>query len=185
MLVVLGSYADKEGNDIYPSIETLVKATGFGETTVRRHLKHLTDCGLLEYGNQDAALKLRPGNRPKVYRLRMGKSADTYHPAETQVGTSHGDGSHGSLQTENSQNGRFQEAPLGGPRRGAAVVGKTKNPKETPCAACEQVRPTYVIDSTGICADCRGFGPEAAADGVAFLAQRQLARLARPLGVLP
>jgi len=72
VLLILANYADKEGNDIYPSLATLEADTGLSERTIRRHIKTLIGVGLLDYGNQDVVKnhpKIRPDQRPKVYRF--------------------------------------------------------------------------------------------------------------------
>lgn len=186
MLTALANYADKDGNNIYPSIATLVMDTGFGETSVRRHIKHLAAIGLMEYGNQEAALKFRAGNRPKVYRLTMSQKTSPPHAEESRSEAPQLEGSPiERSQIGGSQTGGSQKSPLGGPKRGATVGVKTRNPKENLCAVCERSRPASVIDPSGTCADCLGFGPDAAVAGASFLAQRQLARQARRFGALP
>lgn len=72
VLLSLANYADPEGNDIYPSLGTLCADTGLSEATLRRHIKHLIEVGLLDYGDQSAVAanpKIRPDKRPKCYRF--------------------------------------------------------------------------------------------------------------------
>lgn len=72
VMLTLSNYADKEGNDIYPSLGTLGADTGLSEATLRRHIKILIRVGLLAYGDQSvvaANKKIRPDQRPKCYRL--------------------------------------------------------------------------------------------------------------------
>lgn len=72
VLLTLSNYADKEGNDIYPSLGTLAADTGLSEATIRRHIKTLIRVGLLAYGDQSvvaANKKIRADQRPKCYRL--------------------------------------------------------------------------------------------------------------------
>ena len=169
MLTILANYADPEGNDIYPSIGTLMADTGFGENTIRRHIKHLMACGLMEYGDQTAVLRLRPGNRPKVYRLTF----TTVNPLT--VGGSH----HGG-----SQIGGSHPSPMGGPNRGATVEPKPKNLKEKPsCRSCD--RSGLELTDSGLCPDCIGPHADAAASGAAYREQLRLARMARSVGRLP
>jgi hypothetical protein len=165
MLTILANYADPEGNDIYPSIGTLMADTGFGENTIRRHIKHLMLCGLMEYGDQSAAMKLRPGNRPKVYRLTF----TTKDP----------------LRIEGSHIGGSQKSSMGGPKRGATVEPKPMNPKENLCRSCDRSRPASDLSDSGICADCLGIGPNAAAEGAAYREQLRLRRLAGSIGSMP
>lgn len=168
MLTILANYADPEGNDIFPSIATLMADTGFGENTIRRHIKHLIQCGLMAYGNQDAALKFRAGNRPKVYKLLMNP----------QDGTRHAGGS----QSEGSQ-----KSHLGGPNRGATVAPKPINQKENhaTCRSCDRDRPDSELSASGICADCLGIGPHSAAEGASYREQIRLRRLAATVGAVP
>lgn len=173
MLTILANYADPEGNDIFPSIATLMTDTGFGENTIRRHIKHLIACGLMDYGNQAAALKYRAGNRPKVYKLLMTPPIDPRHAGGSQV-----EGS--------------QILPLGGPKRGATVAPNPFNPKEKPsappdaeCRQCERARPESELSASGICADCLGIGQHAAAEGASYREQIRLRRLAHSVGAVP
>jgi hypothetical protein len=72
VLLILANYADKEGNDIYPSLGTLEADTGLSERTIRRHIKTLIGVGLLDYGDQSVVAnhpKIRADQRPKVYRF--------------------------------------------------------------------------------------------------------------------
>jgi hypothetical protein len=78
VLLILANYADKEGNDIYPSLGTLEGDTGLSERTIRRHIKTLIDVGLLDYGDQSVVVnhpKIRMDQRPKVYRLVFNRDA--------------------------------------------------------------------------------------------------------------
>lgn len=178
LLMILANYADPEGNDIYPSIATLMADTGFGENTVRRHIKHLIGCGLMDYGNQAVvALKvLRADRRPKVYRLLMTE--------ETGFQT----GGHGG--TPQGATG-FQKTPSRGSKRGATVAPKPINlkenlpPPEAECRSCERVRPPDSLSASGICADCLGIIQPAAADGAAFREQIRLRRLSQKVGAVP
>lgn len=80
VLLMLANYADKEGNDIYPSLSTLEADTGLSERTIRRHIKTLIDVRLLDYGDQDAVKnnkRIRPDQRPKVYRLLFDRDEAT------------------------------------------------------------------------------------------------------------
>lgn len=80
VLLILADYADKEGNDIYPSLKTLEHDTGLAERTIRRHIKHLMDVGLLDYGDQDVVKnnpKIRADLRPKCYRLVFNRDEAT------------------------------------------------------------------------------------------------------------
>lgn len=176
MLTILANYADPEGNDIFPSVATLMADTGFGENTVRRHIKHLIQCGLMDYGDQGAVLKYRAGNRPKVYKLLMNP------PTETR----HGEG---------SQSGTPQKSHLGGPNRGATVAPNPLNPKDKPAAAvaecrqCERDRPVDALSASGICADCLGIfpptTPAAAAEGAAYREKIRLRRQTQNVGAMP
>lgn len=168
MLTILANYADPEGNDIFPSIATLMADTGFGENTIRRHIKHLIACGLMEYGNQDAALKYRAGNRPKVYKLLMTPPIDPLHSEGSQIGGS-------------------QKSRLGGPKRGATVAPNPLNPKENhaACRSCDRERPDSELSASGLCADCLGIGPHAAAEGASYREQIRLRRLAAGVGAVP
>lgn len=78
VFLILANYADKEGNDIYPSLGTLEADTGLSERTIRRHIKTLIGVGLLDYGDQSAVArnpKIRPDQRPKVYRFVFARDA--------------------------------------------------------------------------------------------------------------
>jgi len=77
VLLILANYADKEGNDIYPSLGTLEADTGLSERTIRRHIKTLIGVGLLDYGDQSVVTnhpKIRADQRPKVYRFVFERS---------------------------------------------------------------------------------------------------------------
>ena len=77
VLLILANYADKEGNDIYPSLGTLEADTGLSERTIRRHIKTLIGVGLLDYGDQSVVAnhpKIRADQRPKVYRFVFERS---------------------------------------------------------------------------------------------------------------
>ena len=74
VMLSMANYADKEGNDIYPSLATLEADTGLSERTIRRHIKHLIAVGLLEYGDQTIVSnnpRFRGDKLPKVYRFRF------------------------------------------------------------------------------------------------------------------
>lgn len=80
VMLILANYADKEGNDIYPSLGTLEGDTGLSERTIRRHIKHLMAVGLLDYGDQDVVKnhpKIRGDQRPKVYRFVFNRDEAT------------------------------------------------------------------------------------------------------------
>lgn len=80
VLLMLANYADKEGNDIYPSLATLEADTGLSERTIRRHIKTLIDVLLIDYGDQDVVKnnkRIRPDQRPKVYRLLFDRDEAT------------------------------------------------------------------------------------------------------------
>jgi hypothetical protein len=79
VMLILANYADKEGNDIYPSLATLEGDTGLSERTIRRHIKTLIGVGLLEYGDQEVVRrhpKIRPDQRPKCYRFVFDRDAE-------------------------------------------------------------------------------------------------------------
>ncbi len=72
VMLTLANYADKEGNDIYPSLGTISLDTGFSESTIRRHIKTLRAVGLLDYGDQSIVTdnpRYRNDKLPKVYRF--------------------------------------------------------------------------------------------------------------------
>lgn len=167
LLTILANYADPEGNDIYPSMETLAADTGLSVMSIRRYIKHLIACQLMEYGNQSAVLKFKAGHRPKVYRLTMTKA--TFEGA-------HGETSHGETS---------QMTSLRGLNRGNTVVPKPVNPKENLCRDCSRSRPVTDLSASGICADCLGIGPNAAAEGAAYREQLRLRRLAHAVGSMP
>jgi len=174
MLINLANYADDEGNNIFPSLRKLEMETGFSETSLRRHIKHLHNCGLIEYGDQAAAEIYRAGSRPKVYRLTM-----TPRPELSQSGPKE------TTQADAPQTEGSQDSHLGGPNTGTTLKGKPKNPKENLCTVCDQLRPAAAVDSSGKCADCRDFRPGDAERGAAYLAQRLLAKQAKRFGTLP
>lgn len=182
MLTILANYADPEGNDIYPSNATLMADTGFGESTVRRYIKHLSMCGLMDDGNQAiAALKIpRADRRPKVYRLLMNG------PTGFQTG-SHGD-------TPEPATGCQKDTPRG-VKRGVTLTPNPLNlkenhaPPEAECRNCERSRPEDQISASGICADCMGIHQPAiaaaATEGAAFREQIRLRRLSQNVGAVP
>lgn len=80
VLLMLANYADPEGNDIYPSLGTLEADTGLSERTIRRHIKTLIDVRLIDYGDQEVVKnnrKIRPDQRPKVYRMLFDRDEAT------------------------------------------------------------------------------------------------------------
>jgi hypothetical protein len=174
LLNILANYADPEGNDIFPSIATLMADTGFGENTIRRGLKHLMACGLMDYGNQAVvALKVsRADRRPKVYRLLMGDPT----------------GSHGG--TPPTSTGSQADISRGA-KRGATMAPKPINPKENQAAAadvcrkCDRERPESELSASGICSDCLGIRQHSAAEGAAYREQIRLRRLAASVGTVP
>ena len=185
LLNILANYADPEGNDIFPSIATLMADTGFGENTVRRGLKHLMACGLMDYGNQAVvALKVnRADRRPKVYRLLMGE------PTGSHAGTpSPSTGSHAGTPQESTG---CQAGASRGAKRGATMAPKPINPKdnqapaEAECRQCGRERPEDRLSASGICDDCLGISQHSTAEGAAYREQIRLRRLARSVGTLP
>lgn len=187
MLATLANYADPEGNDIYPSIGTLMADTGFSESTIRRHIKHLMLCGLMEYGTQSTAvMKIgRADRRPKVYRLCMIMSGPVDKPLNgvSERGVNLTGAASTGCQTDASR----------GVKRGVTVTPNTKNLKRKPsagtpdpiCRQCDRARPADSLSESGICSDCLGLGGDAAQEGAAYREQLRLRRLARTVGAMP
>lgn len=72
VMLTMANYADKEGNDIYPSLATMELDTGYSERTIRRHIKTLIAVGLVAYGDQSILTdnpRYRNDKLPKVYRF--------------------------------------------------------------------------------------------------------------------
>lgn len=68
----LGNYANKQGENIFPSLSTLEAATRLSERTIRRAIKKLIAVGLVEYGDQSVVVdnpRFRNDQLPKVYRF--------------------------------------------------------------------------------------------------------------------
>jgi hypothetical protein len=168
MLAILANYADPEGNDIFPSIKTLQADTGFSESSVRRHIKHLIQCGLVAYGKQEiVALKIaRADLRPKCYRLVMDRA--TGGQADTPLEAT-------GCQTDAER----------GVKRGVTVTPKPITLKEKPCRGCDRARTADALTGSGLCADCAGMGPNAAQEGAAYREQLRLRRLAGSVGKMP
>ena len=83
VMLTLANYADKEGNDIYPSLGTLEADTGLSERTIRRHIKTLIEVKLLDYGNQEIVKnhpRIRADQRPKVYRFLFERESEGAAP---------------------------------------------------------------------------------------------------------
>ena len=83
VMLTLANYADKEGNDIYPSLGTLEADTGLSERTIRRHIKTLIEVKLLDYGNQEIVKnhpRIRADQRPKVYLFLFERESEGAAP---------------------------------------------------------------------------------------------------------
>jgi hypothetical protein len=84
----LGNYADKQGENIFPSLSTLEAATRVSERTIRRAIKKLIAVGLLDYGDQSVVAdnpRYRNDQLPKVYRFVFARDA-AGAPDYSQVG---------------------------------------------------------------------------------------------------
>jgi AraC-like DNA-binding protein len=74
----MANHADKQGNNIFPSLSTLERETGLSERTIRRSIKKLLAVGLLDYGDQSVVSnnpRYRNDQLPKVYRLVFSRDA--------------------------------------------------------------------------------------------------------------
>jgi hypothetical protein len=169
MLMVLANYADPEGNDIFPSVATLMADTGFSESSVRRHIRHLIQCGLMDYGQQEiVALKINRGDRrPKVYRLCM-----------TVDKSPNGVSKRGVTVTESPSTG-CQEDASRGVKRGVTVTPNPLNLKENLCANCGHPAAAHALGRSGACPGPLMPDAAAAAEGAAFRAQLRLKRFGR------
>jgi DNA-binding transcriptional ArsR family regulator len=67
ILVALGNRADEEGY-VYPSVRWIIKRTGYGERTVREHLKVMRERGLV---SKESRHREDGGQTSNLYRLAM------------------------------------------------------------------------------------------------------------------
>lgn len=69
LLILANWISDEDGDGGFPSIETMCKATGLANSTVRRKLDELQELGLICKGNQDLAQAYvkRADRRPTVW----------------------------------------------------------------------------------------------------------------------
>ena len=82
LLVTLASYADADGLNAYPSVETLAAVMECSERSVRNKLRELEDEGLLLRTETERWSKVRPDKRPNPYRIVAEKIP---HVARNQV----------------------------------------------------------------------------------------------------
>lgn len=76
LLLTMSTYSNSDGENVYPSQETLANACGCSVRTVMRHLAHLQEAGwltLTKAGNKD--------RRANVYRLLLGRDFAFAHGA--------------------------------------------------------------------------------------------------------
>lgn len=110
VMLTLANYADPEGNDIYPSLSRLELDTGLSERTIRRQIQHLMACRLLDYGDQrvvEQNPRIRPDQRPKVYRFILEPAAATVDNSPERPDTMSGrDYGFGGKAVDNSGHGR-------------------------------------------------------------------------------
>jgi DNA-binding transcriptional MocR family regulator len=75
LLFTMSTYGNGEGGDVFPAQESLARAAGTTDRTVRRHLKHLQVSGWVELEKRghsgDENRRTRSANR---YQLRVGVS---------------------------------------------------------------------------------------------------------------
>lgn len=197
VMLTMANYADKEGNDIYPSLRTLEADTGLEETTIRRHIKKLIAVGLLDYGDQSIVAnnpKFRNDRLPKVYRFLFEGPAGPDFSHFGKVPTSRPDkperGSKARGGTVQARDEKPQEikaddpasSPSRGGTRGGTVQGKPislqenqETPGRSPCRQCRLPVRDAVLNPFGLCPDCVP-SPPAPVEGsgyAAFRAARQ------------
>src|SRR5579871_649387 len=63
VLVVLADYADDDGNNVYPSVETVIRRTGWSKATVHRALVVLRRAGVLIF------VRAAAQHHPPIYRI--------------------------------------------------------------------------------------------------------------------
>lgn len=132
VMLTLSNYADKEGNDIYPSLGTLGADTGLSEATLRRHIKTLIRVGLLAYGDQSvvaANKKIRPDQRPKCYRLVFEREGQTRGVDFGNFGKDPDE--RPATERPRTVNGRA-ESDLTGCQTGYQAETQTSNPPKKP-----------------------------------------------------
>lgn len=178
VMVTMANYADKEGNDIYPSLGTLVQDTGLEERTIRRHIKKLIDVKLLDYGDQSIVQnnpKFRNDRLPKVYRFLFHPPA-TGHTVQPLL-------SHDrtlSPRRPDSRPGTKSTNPLNRKDNPARAAAGDLVPMV--CTGCDRLRPARLLTSSGLCPDCIAVGsPEqlaAAEAGLRFRLEVQNRRRA-------
>jgi Helix-turn-helix domain len=73
VLLVLASYADKQGKSAFPSVDSLIEDTGLSRRTIFKKLEELTELGVVTRGDQAivAAYVKRADKRPVCYDLCM------------------------------------------------------------------------------------------------------------------
>ncbi|MCW1249642.1 helix-turn-helix domain-containing protein [Acaricomes phytoseiuli] len=81
VLLTMANYADQDGDNVFPSLSTLVEDTGLSKNTVKSHIRKIQDAGLIvESDPAVAQAKITRSDRvPNVYRLGMsrGSAIDT------------------------------------------------------------------------------------------------------------
>jgi hypothetical protein len=177
LLIALANYANEKGENAFPSNATLQGDTGMSEMSIRRHLKHLIECGLIEYGDQSAAARAidRSDRLPKVYRLCM-VPVDNSPNGVPKRGT----------KLNKPQATGYQMNTERGTKRGTTVVPKLKEPlKENLCSGCDRMRPVDAMADSGLCSDCIGHGSTDIQAGIAYREQLRLKRLAKTVGKMP
>lgn len=156
LLMILANYADPEGNDIYPTVETLMDDTGMGRTTVKRHLNTLKTIGLLELGNQHAVDRMRKDRRPTVYRLNFDANR-TLKPVdnspergpEMDRRTVHG----GPNTTSTGVQTRVQIGPQTLRKENKPTRAHTRG-EDRECSACGKLTPDDLLTESGLCDLC-------------------------------
>ena len=155
VMVTMANYADKEGNDIYPSLGTLVQDTGLEERTIRRHIKKLIDVKLLDYGDQTIVQnnpKFRKDRLPKVYRF-------LFHPPTTGLTVQPSLANDRTLNPRrpDSRPGTKSTNPLNR-KDNPATTGAVTDLTPTVCTGCDRIRPRRLLTASGLCPDCISVG---------------------------
>lgn len=80
VLLTMANYADQDGDNVFPSLSTLVEDTGLSKNAIRGHIRAMQESGLiLEADPSIARAKIKRADRiPNVYRLAMTRPSRTF-----------------------------------------------------------------------------------------------------------
>lgn len=74
VLIALADSANDDGTGAWPAIATLAERARCSTRSVQRHLRALSEAGLIREGNQELVAGYRADRRPTVYDLNLARS---------------------------------------------------------------------------------------------------------------